>query len=493
MNTHNEGLRRRAGAASQGGNALVGGAAVLVVIGLLAATSRAPLEVMASGFTLITIIFLLWRKDDPPILVLPPLFQWSEVAIVPISTIWKDVPLNALSPSGTSLNTAAIYGLLGILCLSVGLRLGMGVLRGFNRRLREDTQRTGFRSVAKWSFGLIAGGYVFESLSGSAGPARELFLQAGNLRYVGLFMLTYWCLINQKQLGLLFLVICFEILFGLTGFFAEFKNSLLVVIVAVAAARSRPSIRNIALISCAVGLLLAIALFWTHVKQDYRSFVNMGSGEQVVLVSLGERVDFITRRVFEFGAKDTAVGLEQLVDRHGYIEFLARTMNFVPGGIAHENGALTAATFRHITMPRFIFPGKPTLPSDTEIMARYTGQDMLWSGNTSISIGHLGELYVDFGYIGGLIGMGTIGLVLGFVYRQIRNSYRSPLVMSAGLCLMAALPVAYFGTAYTKLVGAMIFSSAVAMLFQRYLALYLLGVSGFRKGPADSRLVRASI
>ena len=133
--------------------------------------------------------------------------------------------------------------------------------------------------------------------------------------------------------------------------------------------------------------------------------------------------------------------------------------------LPHENGALTFAVLRHISMPRFIFSGKAPLPRDTEITARYTVLGSIGNQNTSISIGHLGELYVDFGPIGGVLAMMIIGLLAGRVYSALRAARRPLSLLNFGLCLMV-LPLAYFGTAYAKLIGAFVFSTAIAIAFQ---------------------------
>ena len=70
---------------------------VLPVFAVLAVASTTPLIVFLCGLALTVIILLFLQDREPPILLLPPLFQWSEVALVPISTVWKRVPLNDLS------------------------------------------------------------------------------------------------------------------------------------------------------------------------------------------------------------------------------------------------------------------------------------------------------------------------------------------------------------------------------------------------------------
>lgn len=459
-----------------------------VVIGSLITTigaiaSTAPIQVAASGLALIAIFLLLWRRDDPPVLLLPPLFQWSEVAIIPFSTIWKRGELNNLSITGANLDSSAIYGLFGVVALALGLRLGMGRLKGFGSNLRAETLRTDFASILHFSLTLMVAGYIFAALKSIGGPLHELFNQLSGIKNVGLFMFAYWCLAHQQHISILVGIIAIEVLFGMTGFFADFKGALLTLIIAAMAARPNLKARDLLQVGISLTLLVFVATFWTVVKSDYRSFVNKGSGDQVVLVPITARVSYLTDAINSLNTEVAVQGFDNLVARHGYIDYLARVMENVPRGVPHENGALTAAVVQHIAMPRFLFPGKPSLPNDTEVMAHYTGESMVWNANTSISIGHLGELYIDFGYFGGLIGMLTIGTILGRVYRVIRNNSKTPALLSTGLCLMVALPVAYFGTAYPKLIGAMIASALIAIAFQRYLAMRLLSIRWLRISP----------
>lgn len=443
--------------------------AAFLIATVAAILSTAPVVVAASGLSLAAIIALLWRADEPPILLLPPLFQWSEVALPAISTIWLRTSLGQMSYLGADLKPAAFYGLAAVTVLAVGLRLGAGRLGrpSFAARLRQDALTFSYPVMLRLCLALMGAGYVMSALSELDGPTRELFNQASGIKYAGFFMLAYWCLVRRTHGHVLAAVVLFETVFGMTGFFAEFKNSLLTLLVAAIAARPRLSRGGAFAVGFALCLLVCVAIFWSSVKPDYRHFVNQGTGEQVVLVPLADRIAYLADAAVSFDGNNVADGFERLVSRHGYIEFLGLTMQAVPDTVPHENGSLTYAVVRHIAMPRFLFPDKPPLPSDTEIMARYTGLPMLWNQNTSISIGHLGELYVDFGFMGGLAAIGLIGVLVGAVYRSLRSGRSSPALLNAGLAMMATLPIAYFGTAYIKLVGAFIFATALALAFQR--------------------------
>jgi hypothetical protein len=283
-----------------------------------------------------------------------------------------------------------------------------------------------------------------------------------------LFVLSYWCLVRGRNYLTLGGVIAFEVVFGMLGFFAEFRNSILTLLVAAIAARPRLRVTDVGIVAATGILIIAAGVFWSSIKQEYRTLLSEGTGAQVVLAPLSDRVAFLGHAAGSMDGAQFANGFSRLVARHGYIEFLGLTMENVPVAMPHENGQLTLAVLQHITMPRFLFPEKPALPSDTEIMAKYTGMPFDWDEYTSISIGHLGELYVDFGFFGGLIAMSLAGWFVGFVYRKLRSHSSSPLLITAGFCVMVALPIAYFGTGYPKLIGSFVFSSAIALAMQRY-------------------------
>jgi len=461
-----------------GATAAIIAAGALATIGALASPS--PAAVAACGACLALVIFVLWR--ELPILLLPALFQWSEVAIIPISTIWRQVPLSQLSQYRVDLEASTLYGLGGVAALSIGLRLGSGSSTApLSARLNANAAAWRFHQAAGVGLSAIAIGCGLSVMSGYAGPARELLRQAGNVHYVGLFALAYWCLRKRSHYAIVAAVTAFEVVLGMTGFFAEFKNALLTLIVAALAARARLRLSDILIVGAAGGLLVGVAIFWSAVKSDYRRFVNGGSGAQIVVRPIDERIGYMESALLSMNGRRFADGFDRLVARHGYTEYLALTMAYVPEFRPHEDGQVTLSVLDHVLTPRFLFPDKSPLPSDTAIMTNYTGLRDRWSDNTSISVGYLGELYVDFGYSGGLLAAGIIGALVGAVYRMLARRDDAHALLTAGFCVMATLPIAYFGLAYIKVMGAFVSSSAIALVLQR------IGPRGFAPKPGDHR------
>jgi hypothetical protein len=214
-----------------------------------------------------------------------------------------------------------------------------------------------------------------------------------------------------------------------------------------------------------------LGVFWSAVKKDYRNFLNLGTGGQVVLQPVDERLAFLVNKAAEFDGRQFAYGVELLLGRLSYIDFLAATMEQVPKALPHEGGALLGAAVWHVLTPRILFPEKPELPSDTLMTAYYTGvAEAVWADETtSISIGYMGELYIDFGVGGALLAVFLMGLAYGKCYRVIRDDPRTPSFVNYGLCMMVALAFSTFGTALIKLVGSLLMVMIAAFALQRLL------------------------
>jgi hypothetical protein len=451
---------------------MASGAIGATIVATLVAAALSPSGhiVLACGAALCIIILLLWRQSEPPILLLPALFQWSEVSIWAYATAWRGTPLSLQSSYGADLDTSTIYGLLGVLCLSLGMRLAIGRAKGgvsFTEGLRQEAFRRTFDQVALLAATAIVAGYLLSGVGRFTGGAGQIFLAFGQVKYIGIFALTYWCLVRGQKYPILLAVIMLDIGVGMTGFFAQFKDVILTVFVAALAARPRIRPSDAIMVGIAAALILSLATFWTAVKPGYRQLLNQGSGAQEVTVPLSERLNYLWNRAMTFDGTDLTEGFDGLVNRHGYTEFLGLVMAYVPETVPHENGQLTLNVLMHIAIPRVVWADKPALPHDTDVMAQYTGLPNAWDSNTSISIGHLGDLYIDFGWFGALFGMMAIGGLIGTLYRKLRDHRDGSALVAAGLCIMIVLPIAYFGTAYIKLVGALIMTTISVFLTQR--------------------------
>jgi hypothetical protein len=442
---------------------VVSGVVALMLVGVIASPS--PLVVLASCIVAICILICLWRPGQPPILLLPAFYQFMQVALKPYMTVFSGSSLQDLADFGENLEPAALFSLAAIAVLALGLRIGAGRARARNAAVDDWP----FKQLLAVSIAAIIVGNVLGRYGEMFGTAKQIVLALSGIGSAGLFVLAYATMRLRRGLGWLAIVVASQIGIGMTGFFGGFQTTVLVLLCATLAAHSTLRARGIVLLALGAVLTLGLAVFWTSGKSQYRAFLSEGTDQQVVLQPLDKRVGYLVNKAAGFDSQQFAEGLTHLLARISYIDFLAVTMERVPAVIPHENGALLERGIWHVLTPRILFPDKPDLPSDTKVTARYTGLNavVFADENTSISIGYLGELYIDFGIGGALLAVFLMSLAYGRCYRAIRDHSRTPSFVNYGLCMMLALAFAVFETALVKTIGSILTVAAVALLIQR--------------------------
>jgi hypothetical protein len=93
-------------------------------------------------------------------------------------------------------------------------------------------------------------------------------------------------------------------------------------------------------------------------------------------------------------------------------------MDRVPAVISLTRGQITQDALTHIVTPRFLFPEKPELVSDSELVRKYAGANVAGSeSNTSIAFGYVAESYVDYGLPLMFVTVVIFGLLVGITYQ----------------------------------------------------------------------------
>lgn len=448
---------------------------------LMAANSPHPILVFLTGVVFMLAIALLWPKAGPPTLLLAFGLQWLSVALKPIQTALARGDLNSFSERGADLLPAAYLGLAGLAALVIGMRVGAGNSgSNLNWRLQTEVARMPERLVVRASLIAIFAGHTMDALSSQMGPARSIALAISDVRLAGLFILTVWSLSTGKRPLLLSSVIIFELIFGMTGFFSDFKFALLIILISAAVARPYLSPTSFMLGTMALLLLFLANVYWSAIKPEYRTFLNAGSGQQVITQSMSARLQYLQGAAGAFDQEDFERGVDSLVKRQSYIDFLASTLEYVPAIVPHEDGQRTAKAVTHVLTPRVLFPGKPPLEHDTFVTMRYTGLSFGNAQLTSVSIGWLGELYVDFSTLGAIAGAFVIGVFIGIIHKTILGYPKEPLVLNLSLAAAAMLPFIVFERSLIKLVGGGLMTFAATLVLQRIViprALEVIGAS----------------
>jgi hypothetical protein len=185
-------------------------------------------------------------------------------------------------------------------------------------------------------------------------------------------------------------------------------------------------------------LLLIMAVLWCGgMKSVWRPKVLKGEVSGSVL-SKAQAFVLTASEVIPVVELETAIiSLSQRMSSG--IGYFGCVLQRVPIVVPHENGKLTMRALNHVLKPRFLFPEKPNLGSDSFLIRQYAGQSAAGlEQGTSIGLGYMGEFYIDFGFPLMFVALFVFGVVLGSLHEAIAFScpsydiYRGVLMLVFG-------------------------------------------------------------
>lgn len=429
-----------------------------------------PLLTTASVMALPIYASLLWVRGEPPVLFFIVIYQWLEVTLEVFYANVLRLPIEEITGI-PEVGKAVMLGLAALLALALGMRLAMSRLRIFEGvKMREEAARFSPRRL--WTAYLVAfptsllltqWAYKFPSFT-------QLLLALTYFKWLIFFLLAFTVLQTRKQKAYLASAVLLETILGFTGYFSKFTYVFFLLIIVSVTVGYRMNIRNFLRLTMAGILLLLLVCAWMSVKEEYRSYLNLGGGQQQVLVPFKERAVKMIELLSRLDKNALKEGFEMLIKRIAYIDYFAHVLHMVPQVVPHENGRLWGGVLKHIFMPRMFFPSKSGLISDSLITMKYTG---LWVAGeeqgTSISIGYVAESYIDFGSWGMFIPIFILGLLSGLLYRYLTTSTKVK-IFSYAAATITLIDVIHFGSTNTKLVGGLLTSFIAMALILKFLA-----------------------
>jgi hypothetical protein len=220
--------------------------------------------------------------------------------------------------------------------------------------------------------------------------------------------------------------------FSFYSFFSEWKTIAFALFLSygIASQLTRTIIVRILFFTVVLGNVLFL---WQGVKPYYRaylsgdveSFVNLQS--QSVLVTRSEALGkfFELSQLYLAGTlSQKYLGKEASSDdalystlrRVGYLNLFALSLTKVPEELNHEGGQLLASNLNFALVPRFLNPTKG-VKDDGAKVEKYSG--FMVSENSSFSLGHYVEIFIDFGKYGMMIALYFFGSLGGRIYKII--------------------------------------------------------------------------
>ncbi|MFT3722163.1 MAG: hypothetical protein QM773_01150 [Hyphomonadaceae bacterium] len=426
---------------------------------------------LLSAVTLIIGVMCLWRSGETPVLVFVFFYQWLQASMAILQATLANQKINAFYPEGGDSAEATILTLVAIVALAIGMRLAAGPVR------REFQSQARLQSTARptrtW-FIL----YVVAWILGTAGifitrlaPAITQILNGLDaLHWASFFMLAVAHFNHGRSAGWWFpAAFAFELVGSLGGYFSDFQTVFIVTFLALMMAGGNFSPTRVVGAGFVAMAALGLAVVWTAIKSDYRSYVSGGEQAQVVRVDYPERIQKLGELVGELDQKRLDQAVQDLLTRVSYVDFFGSTLVYVPTHTPHTGGSLLLDAFLRPFMPRVFFPDKLEI-DDSERTRLYSGRSVAGAEEgTSISLGWVAEIYIDFGRWGMMIAAAGIGVFYGLIYRLFTHWTRSVGLLGFAVSSAVLISAAPLESSITKVIGGLVSAVIVAWAIIRFI------------------------
>ena len=431
----------------------------ILVLLLLSVFSSEPFLFLYAGILLFYVQQVCWRINETKHLFVNLLLYWSVVAIlIPYADI-ANKPLQQLYVYGKSdIVLASWIGLTALAVYLTGIQAAIFRVKTIDISLLMNL-------LNRYNGRKIMMVYVIVSLLSVLFNSTIIFIPGGQLllsvtymKWVLLTLLIAHTLVDDSSRLIVLILVLLEILLSFSGFWAAFKDYILVVIGAYFLFIPKFSFKTVFLVLSILIVTLFMSVIWTYSKGEYRKYLTGGERTQIIVQEdqLSNLFKFIAIVQEDFSPENFrssfSAGLESLIHRISYVEFLALAMKQVPEYIPHEEGNLLKNALEHVLKPRFLFPDKKPI-YDSELTSKYTGIQFAGAEQgTSFSLGTVAESYVDFGRVYMFIPILLFGFWIGWLYRYfIVNGYN----IIWGMCYSA--PIFQFAWSFpvptTKFLG----------------------------------------
>jgi hypothetical protein len=411
-----------------------------------------------------------------PVLFAAFSFQWLQVCSGYFYTLLTGRMLEATYAS--DYRTMMYMGLVSIVALAAGIRGGYMLLAQRTRTLPIDRELVSLNTVVVLYIGTLSVTATVQALAWQFPLLTQPIIALTFARLAVLYLLLRRLAGPQFQPIKLLAVMSLEVALGLTSFFAGFREPLVLGILAILEVFDRRRVAHWASVGVLVLASSAFGLMWLGIRTEYRrDFVDVDLFAESRDVRLA-RIQELTQGWWKQDTHEFWWNLDQLMDRMWPVYYPALAVARVPSVLPHTEGQVLAGALRHILMPRLLFPDKPALESDSEMVRKYAG---VWVAgaeqNTSIAFGYVAESYIDFGVPLMFAPVLVWGLFVGAAYRTVQVMIRHREIGVPVLTVVFWLAVYLFERSWSKTMGQtgtlLIYVAGMAYLVDRL----LVGVS----------------
>ena len=431
-----------------------------IVFTLLSLITPVPFLCVPAFISLYCIIRNLFLSKYLSAFLVAFLYQWSQVSIKVLYATVSFSDITQLTQFPSHIIEAYILSTIALIAMSYGLSFPLRKIKINEEAFEKSLGAIHFNRIMVVYFlmGVIAEG------SRMIPGFSQFSVMLTGFKWSLFYLIFIYCFTQKQHRTLLYLIIGYEIFIGFFSYFSSWKTVIFYVLISLFSVM-KFRLRHFAGLmigGCIVGY---VALAWTGIKGDYRSFISAG-GQQVVSVSRTEAYQKLFELVSKFQLSDKVQ--KAFIDRMSYIDYFSSCLAYVPEQRPHENGKLLWQAIGHVIKPRLLFPDKAII-DDSSHLTKYTGVFYSnYSMGASFSLGYVADFYIDCGYILMFPALFIWGWVIGKIFQSVFNG-ANDIVLAVGITAMAFLLLYKFEISMLKQVGNIV----VFWVFFRISEIYL--------------------
>jgi hypothetical protein len=395
----------------------LGAAAVCAAAWLITGDALAPVAL----FVMLAAYKLVATHDRLYVLILAMTFHWMQTSLGVFYHGATGRPLQAIEFS--DYRPMVLIGLGCVFALALGIGIGLRLVKRRPHLVDRPRPEYAFRLwvlVALYLFSIVSEEGLL-SLTTSYPSLRQVIITVDSFRLGAVFLLLRR-FVQSSQWGWFSAVAALEVAMGMSGYFAGFREPVVLALLATLEVFDRHNRRHWAVLGLGSALIVLLALIWMGVRVEVRrEFAGMDA--------IGSATTTRMQRVSTLGAdflkRDSTSIIntgDNLVDRLWAIYYPALAVQHVPEELPHTDGEILWRAIQHVLTPRVFFPNKGELVSDSDMVRKYSG--VMVAGreeNTSIAFGYAAESYIDFGVPLMFLPVFVFGLLMGLAYTYCRE------------------------------------------------------------------------
>lgn len=442
---------------------------IALALVLVAPFTPDPIEFAAGAFVPWLVLRIAGTPTLPAAILFYLLWQWLQVFARTLVGM-ADGEEMARGVFGPWVVDAYWYMLASIVTLAVAMRVVLGSARPPTPR--QATAHLAWRPLDLFQF-YIASLLIstLARLLADVVTALDQPMEAvARIKIIALLMLFGGVLTTGKGIGFLLAAVVLELLIGFSGILGDFRSVFIIMFISAVAVRIRWTAITTVVVAAGALTLVALGLFWTAVKADFRELATGSDDSQNIKLSLDARFGYLGGRMVSPGDIDWNRASYALLSRLAYVDIFGSVIGVKL--VSPEQGSFRQWSdgLAHVFQPRFLFPDKAHL-SDTEVFVRLARGDASEQVRmaTSISVGYMAENYVDLGFPGMLAGIFLIGLIVAGACRFFMAA-PLPWIVREGIVLAFIYAINHNGVEISlpKLFGGVVMSFVVYTLLIKF-------------------------